>query len=413
MPRARIILLASSLAANAALGLVLWKWPVAVPKIPRGVDSSAPKKSAPKNSAVIAHDEIWSHLASDPSDVGDANFVTQLRVEGFPERVIRVLLDYRLNERFLPEVRELHALHKRNPYWRNDDASRWNLTPDAYARVREIEQQVAEQKRLLLGPAASQFQPGDYGEHDLRRYGNLLPEKIAALKAIQKDYRELEDRIQESTRGVTLPEDREKLAFLEKQKQDDIARLITPDELDQYERRSSPAGHFARTQLQFLDATEDEFLALYRLRQNFDQRFGVTHLSREQSEQRRTAESEFEKDVAAVLGAERFAEYQLTNDKNYPETRTFVTESGLPPSTAVQLVAIQRESLKQADSIKADTSLSSQDKNQQLSTLQRTVREKASALLGPDRASSLDQYNAGRWLSSIAPTPEKQSSSAP
>ena len=392
-----------SLIANIALGIALWKLPTTPEELP-GKANSPVENAGDTNLPAIPHDKIWNHLASDPSDAGDARFVAQLRAEGFPERVIRVLLDYRLNEKFIGEIRELNTRNQ-IPYWRNDTASRWNLTPEAYARHREIEQHVAEQKRLLLGPSADAFQPGDFGEPDRRRYGDFSPEKISALKAIEKDYRELSNRIDDDKQGITLDEDREKLAFLEKQKQDDIARLLTPEEFDQYKRRSSAAAYFARSQLQFLDPTEDEFLALYRLRQDFDNRFGVSHLSREQSDRRRSAEPELESQIAALLGPARFAEYQITNDKNYQETRAFITEAGLPSATTRQLVAIQRESTQQADAVKADTSLATEARDQKLTAVRQAALDKTAGLIGRERAASLETYKAGRWLAQIAPDP--------
>ena len=396
--RPRAILLVLSLAANAALGLLLWKWPVPADKTAQHIP--AEKRDNGKRTPPIPHEKIWSHLAT---DTDDARFVDQLRAEGFPERVVRVFLDYRLHEKFIDEIRDLNTRHSL-PYWRNA-ASLSNLTSEGNARLREIEQHIAEQKRLLLGPSAAAFQPGDYGEHDRRRYGDLSPEKISALRAIEKDYRELSDRIDDDDQGITMPEDREKLTFLEKQKQYENARLLTPEEFEQYQRRSSAAAHFARNQLQFLDPSEDEFLALYRLRQDFDQRYGVYHLSREQSELRRAAEPEFESQIAALLGPERFAEYQVTNDKNYEDTRAFITEAALPPATARQLVAIQRESTRQGDAIKADKTISAEVRDQKLTALRRAAFDQTASLLGREHATSLENYKAGRWLTQIAPAP--------
>ncbi len=402
MPRFRAIVLTLSVAANATLAFALWKWP-ALSANHSSDNRPPPPASQIRSTPGPLNEKIWSDLAT---DTDDARFVAQLRSEGFPERVVRVLIDYRLNEKFLDEFRELNARHQ-IPYWRNGSFSRSNLSAEGHARLREIEQHVAEQKRLLLGASADASLPGDLGEPDRRRYGNLSAEKISALKAIDKDYRELSDRIDDDDQGITLPEDREKLSFLEKQKQDDIARLLTPEEFEQYQRRSSAAAHFARNQLQFLNPSEDEFLALYRLRQDFDQRYGVYHLSREQSELRRTAESAFESQIATLLGPERFADYQITNDQNYRDTRDFITEAHLPPATTRQLVAIQRETTRQSDAIKADTSLPAEVRDQKLTALRQATLEKTSALLGQERAASLENYKAGRWLTRIAPVPAK------
>ena len=93
-----------------------------------------------------------------------------------------------------------------------------------------------EYTRLLkdaLGddPAAADQNVGDYQS---RRYGDLPREKIDQLQRIEEDYNELRNQVNTAAKGLILPEDREKLALLETEKRADFAKILSPQELEDF-----------------------------------------------------------------------------------------------------------------------------------------------------------------------------------
>ncbi len=408
----RFTLIALSVAANAAFGFALWQRHTssvsdsqahtATSRSPSATSSSstASTRSSTSAPAEIPATAIWSYLTDNSTD--DATLIARLRAEGFPKNIIRLIVQQRVRERFSAEYRALADKEADSPYWIRHNYSR--TSPESRAARRALDSQVNEQVRALLGSDADK-QPGEPGYDDPQRlYGDIPAEKIAQLEAINKDYGELTAAIRDSTLGITLPEDREKLRFLEKEQRADLAALLTPDELEQYDRRNSPASREVRTRTRHFDATESEFLALYRLQSAFDEKHGAASESaspRERS-QRNAARKELDSQIAAALGPERYAEYQLTTQPSYGMTNDFVTSAGLPPATTRSILALETDTARQRDSIRTDRSLNKDQRAAALAELQKTATEKVTALIGADR---LDTYKArgGYWLRNLAP----------
>jgi hypothetical protein len=115
------------------------------------------------------------------------------------------------------------------------------------------------QLRELLG-ADLYCLPGDAAYDNRERlYGDLSLEKIAGIEAIKDDYRSLSDTIQMTSHGTPFPEIRAQLKLLEQQQRADIARLLTPAELEQYERRSSWTAEILQWDLGAVFKKESEF----------------------------------------------------------------------------------------------------------------------------------------------------------
>jgi len=399
----RSTLIVCSILANIALGVVLCGiYQSHSTNLAKSSSKSSVSTPEPES---IPENKVWLRINSDTDDKG---FVARLRELGFPERVVRSLVHFRIEQKYADQVRALTSVRSLEPFWRTSGYSDSVFNPEARAKLRAMEHEANAQARAILGPDADKPLPGDYGYNAQRRFGNLSTEKIAALKAISRDYSELSNQIEESSHGVRFPDDREKLAYLEKEEQADRSQLLTPEELDQYERRSSSAAYEAREELQYLDGnSEKEFLTLYQLRHDFDQQYGRRYLTPTQEDQRQAAKSKLDEQIKTALGPERYAEYQIVNDGNFRTTRDFVIESGLSSDTAKTLVTLQRNSLQKAEVIRSDKSLTNAQQTESLQTHDRETRKSLATLLGDEKFSSYQKYHAGKWLSKIVPAVEK------
>jgi hypothetical protein len=106
------------------------------------------------------------------------------------------------------------------------------------------------------------------------------------------------------------------------------------------------------------------------------------------------------------LGPTRFAEYQIRSDPAYRQTQYFVNGSGLPPETSDQLVAIQRDIMQHASTVKTDETLSIEQRNAQLLILSLQANARLTNVLS---AEALDRYrkSAGNWISHVQPAPSQ------
>lgn len=97
----------------------------------------------------------------------------------------------------------------------------------------------------------------------LRRLGPIASGKVDMLERIQNDYGQL----MMSYRGslFRLPSDRQELELLEAERQNDLAALLTPAELIEYELRTSESSVRLGQTIRAFGASEDEYRQLYGL----------------------------------------------------------------------------------------------------------------------------------------------------
>jgi len=217
-----------SLMTNLTLLLALITWPPENVTIETG---EAPTSVV--GSAAIATESTWAAFANDNLlELG-----LRLRQSGFPASVVREVILARISERPASERIEARlALEKQNP----------QLTDEL------LRPQMAENGQLS---ADALFQ---------RRYGDLPEEKARQLKRVIDDHAEvLQKWAQSPGRRTAAADDEHQL--LEKEKTEDIARLLTPQEFFEYELRSSETARQMRRLLYGFDTTEAEFRELFPL----------------------------------------------------------------------------------------------------------------------------------------------------
>ncbi len=396
-----LLLLALSLTGNA---LLVQQWrakgrPVPAPTPP----ASAPAQHALSEARPVAP-ETWSELIKgEPSE-----FVARLKAEGYPFALLRAMVQAQLREQFADRFRAAYESAEVQPYWiRGSSAVRdpkLNLTLGALAR------ELREHERRLLGDEwmFAEASPSDL----VRRYGTLPNEKILAVARINDDYNDLRSQIAIEARGIALPEDRERLILVEKERQADLARLLTPEELENYDLRAGSTSSRLRSQLTAFEPSESEYRALYRLYQQLDRDFGRTEtLTREQRSQRAEAEKQLGPQIAAALGADRYADYQRTTDPSWLTAHRAVDQLDLPKAALAPLAAIQKDITQRAEALRNDRALTAEQRSTHLMTLEQEALGRLASVMG----TRFEDYKAeyGYWLQPLRPAPAPRIVPAP
>jgi len=298
MKIAMIVLLGVSLAANAV-------WLLRPEKKTNTSDEPVVVIKA-ESPAVSYPDQIGRLVQS-----GDPAALAKLKELGLPDHLARALILAHVADLFEERSKALRPDWKKLPYWANDKArmAMWNASRSAEAL--KLERERLALLKQLLGP--------DYAPPSrLRdaRYYPLPAGKAQLVQMIEEDYNSMK---QEFNSGggfaqVTFPEDQEKLAYLEKEQRAELAALLTPEELFEYDVRHSPDAMQLRHQLQAMKADEREFRELFRLQQSLLAALGPDRQSQEYYERRYKTLKAAEPQYQALLGEERFKEYQRAQD---------------------------------------------------------------------------------------------------
>lgn len=343
----------------------------------------------------------WSDLKSDDP----ATFIANLRAAGYSETEIRALLSYQLNQKVTARRRELVGLTPDTPYWRGTigiSGASLITNPQAQAELRAMNKQNSKLIDSLLGPAPT---PSIGSLTERVQFADLPPDKVEQLKLINADYGDLINAIQLGAIGAYFPEDRAKLKLLNEEKEKDLRAVLTPEEYDNYQLRSSNTSQTMRNNLQLFQPTEDEFRKIYALQSVFDQQFNTSlgGIDVELMRQRSQAQTDLTAQIKAVLSPDRVADYEKSTDTSYRQAVALVTRLDLPKDNATQLWALQKDAQQRLNAVRSDRTLSVDARNQALSALQQEVTSRATGVLGGPRGFDAYKQNGGQWLQNIVP----------
>jgi hypothetical protein len=363
-----------------------------------GPDAAASPASTPaeaERAEAARFAQTWTRLqAGDPKA-----FIAWLRAAGFAPSVIRAIVVAQVAEQFSARRAALLAQQKETPFWKNPDyASR---DPKWLSAMRELNKEQSKAMKDLLGANALSDNP-ELKVYQHRQFGDLPQEKIEQVQTMLNDYNELRSELFAKTRGVMLPEDRQSIALIEKEQRADLAALLTPQELEDYDLRNSPVANQLRSQLNLFDPTEQEFRALFKLQQATEPQPNATGTIAF-GDQYRQRQQDLLAQAATVLTPERYEAYKQAIEPAYQNASRLLTRLDLPTTLAPQLVSTQQEVVKQASALQSDRTLTTEQRNAQLGALLESTTARLSTLLGGTRGLEAYKAQGGGWLQMLQP----------
>jgi hypothetical protein len=343
----------------------------------------------------------WATLSAG----GDlATLVARMRAAGFPPLAIHAAVWAELTRRSSEQRLKLMPAQDLMAYWKSPMSA--YADPERMAALRNLYRDLQQGMKNLLGPDADR--PSAFlAFTERRQFGDLPTSKIDQIKQITQDYSDLTARIRADSQGMLLREDREKLAYLEQEKQKDIAAALTPAEYEDYSLRSSPTAFQLRYQLASFDPTEAEYRAIYAAQSEFDKKYsfstGLAPRTPDYAEQRRTDEQKLVATVKAAIGDDRGAEYERLRDYSYSSLVNIAQRLDLPKDSALQVWNVQKDVQQRVTAVQANRDLSAADRAQQLSALQQEATSRVTTVLG-ERGLAAYKASGGYWLQNIVPT---------
>ncbi len=408
------VLLAASVAANIVLALRPGRSPSSVSS--PASSSSATATSAPETAAQpaagsvtissnrgggtgsVAHAPVGAVWRSSVTEEDLHRVVADLRGAGYPPEVVRAVMQQLLKTRFAS--REPNA---GQPYWKHN-----NQTPDAVAAQNAVNNERRELLEALLGPDARPSAMLD-AETRLRRYGPISEDKIDQLAKIERDYNEMSAEAWAKRRGnIVVSNDTlmQTQQLMEQEKLADMAAVLTPEELIQYELRNSQAARTLINNLRNVDITEAEYARLYQAQKTFnDANPRRTTMDSTAFAQRQTAQMALNEEARAVLGDTRFYPYLEGSDYQYANVaKAFAAHPSVTPAVSYQVYQLQNE--LQAVMVQASRDgPPSQEKVAEMRTLVESYNNRLEALIGTEAAEAYRKQGSGRMFASFRNMP--------
>lgn len=391
--KATTLLLALSLAVNLALGGLIITG-IFAPS-PEPAASARPAATPAAFATPTPEAAVWPRLETRDA----AELVARLRAAGFPTDVIRAILDGRFEEELAVQIKALDPDASRRPFWKNSAQQ-----PQVQARMSRLRREHEKEMRALLGEQENTTQlinqvlPG-------HRVDGLPPEKAAAVLQVVRDF---EDKRAEYFADPLYLLNPERRTALEREQRAALARLLTPQELEEYELRNSSTATAMRMQLGAFEPTEDEFRSIFRLRNELAQQYGAivqAGATPEQTQARRDAERRVNEQIQAALGPVRGEEYARKADYTYVQTSKILERLQQPRENVDAVMAVGRDIAARARALEVDRSQSESSRTATRTALYEEASRRLTPLLGGSTGFEVYRQYGGTWLETIKPRP--------
>lgn len=408
-----LALLACSLAANAAYFVVRARGPASSPRELRASSAA----STPEALAALAVEKADTDRATgeryfalahtDPKTLKE-----QLEAAGYPPHLVKAVVGALIGENSIARQHEILRNQKETPFWQTGDHMLGYNTndPEAMRAVSALQRETNERYRSIFGDTISDDVNAMAAYR--RLYGDLPAEKIARLQRIESDYLELQRQIAPwPTMGRPSPADQEKFALLEKEKRADMAAILTPEELFELDLRTSRTATQLRFSLNAFSPTEEEFRKIFSIQKAIDEAkgrptntYGPYSLSVARDDELLTR-------LDGVISPERIEDLKFATEPTNATLTRLTNRLGLPISTAKEVIQLRDATMLAASKLKAEASLTPDERTAQLKALAQTANERTTSLLTARGVEAYLQYG-GSWLNSITSTPTNRPSPA-
>ncbi len=306
-------------------------------------------------------------------------YMENLRAIGCPEETIRDLIVAEVNKMFSPRFAALAAETQKFEHWRNSSLRGTNTI---LVQLRALHEERRGLLRQLLGIDDDPY--AKWANIDLNglrwegKFNFIAPEKQAQVRAILEKY---EQRIEAARAGRgELAGDGNSTKRLREQRQQELAQILSPDELKELALRDSNAADSLRSRFGAMDLTEGEYRKLYELRKAYEDAQGVVadFSDPEKVRQRSEARRQLEDAYRAVFGEDRWNELQKQQDPTWRGLSQVGQQNNLSPALLDQAWQYQRQTGEQISRLIEDRSLAGANREaaiqQMITEYERTLQ---------------------------------------
>jgi multidrug efflux pump subunit AcrA (membrane-fusion protein) len=117
---------------------------------------------------------------------------------------------------------------------------------------------------------------------------------------------------------------------------------------------------------------------------NYNTRGGVDPEDRDFTQQRDLASQQVEQQIKALLGPERYGDYERSQDGNFRRLAQIAQETGLPRETAVTGYEIQKASREEIQTLQANANLAKAERRQAILDVRKQTDDALRQTLGEE-----------------------------
>ena len=354
--------------------------------------------------AVIIQTNVFHWRQVESTDY--RTYIANLRKIGCPEATIKDII--------LTDIMRLFA-ERRGQFYQNGREFKFWETREKHAltarqmeerdkQLAKIDKEVPSVLRELLGVNYDR-EINKYfvdNREDERRLSFVSEEKRRQLLALREELEGLKEHLLDQAQAGQ-PMDLNGLKKIEEHRKEALSRILTPEEREEFELRTSDTAERLRTELVGFNPTEQEFREIYQLWQAHDEKFAFVSAAdasaakaKEQDRQR------IEQDIKSMLDPQRGVDYDRAHNPDYQLLSVFSERYELPQTTAQAIFEIKQIAENARQSLLAEKSLGEAERLAAMKAIHEETQRAVRQNLG-DRLFPVYARNGGAWIEGLGP----------
>ena len=335
-------------------------------------------------------------------------YIANLRSIGCPEETIRDIIIADVNKLFESRRKELVTGGKKFEFWKTGNMFSSVMDPEKL----EKQQALAKEKRALLKELLG-VEPEEKfemfaGANPFESMLDFLPTE--KQNKVMEMYREAQVKMAKKFQnGAPDAEDMKEYRSAQKEMEAELAKILTPQELQDFQLRMSQTAMMMRMQLGSFDPNEQEFRDIFKLRKAFDDEYGIFGAASGDSAERKKyndAKKTLDEQVKTLLGDTRYAEYERSQDWTYQGIAKVVERQGLPKENAVKVFDMKKTAEEEASKVRANKNLTGDQRKEALKGIREETERSMKQVLGDKGFDAYKKQNTAYWLRNLSPDPK-------
>ena len=409
-PKFNALLLVLNLMTLGLVGYFVYTRTATPPAAP-SIDDTAASESKPaivkevvQETVTVTNEFQWRQLESEDYK----SYIERLRSIGCPEQTIRDIIIADLDKLLAPRVQAIYGRRPDVKYWQPEeeelanDHDRQEWTKQERAIDQEKRQVIQELMGVdLVRERLKQKGQVDYYE---RRLSFLPDERRSQVRKLLEQYDEQEQAIRDKEwqdGEILNAADRAGLRRIQDERRAKLAAALSPAEQEQFDLWLSPSANAVRHSFYGMEGTEEEFLAVYKLRKAFDEhwsQYDMEMLSDSQREQWQQAKNALDLQIRQQLGEQRYADFKRGEDEDFHHLNATVSRFKLPRQKALEVYELKKSLEEMRETVHSDPNLGAAQKEQALKGMADETERAVRALLGDKAFNYYLRRGQGYWI---------------
>lgn len=326
-------------------------------------------------------------------------YIANLRAIGCPEETIRDIIIADVNKLFDQRKREVTGSTNKFQFWKTGTFFTDMFNEEKLNQHRALAKEKRALLKELLGVDVAEKPDLMAGMNPYETLLDFLPaERQNALVDLEQSFAaKMMKRLKDAQNNPDV------MRELMKEKDAELARLLTPQEKEEYDLRMSQTAMVMRMQMNDFQPSEQEFRDIFKLRKQFEDDYGMLGMQSnkpEDREKRQAAQKDLDESIKGLLGEDRYREYRYDQDFSRSSLKDVVTEFNVPKGQAYKVFDIKTTAQEQAANVRKDQTLTPERRQAALEAIQLETRQAVDQLLGPTAGRAY--FERGSWLKNLS-----------